>query len=102
MFPRKPKPPVRESDLVKKIIKRLKIHRGGFWVKIHGGLWQMVGLPDIIGCHRGKFIGLEVKLPGKDSTLTARQGYVLKSIKREGGTAEVVTSVDQALGLIPE
>ncbi len=101
LLPKEPKPPLKESALVAKIIKKLRIHRGGFWVKVHGGLWQTVGLPDIIGCYRGRFVGLEVKVPGKEDTLTARQKYILSVIKDAGGIAEMVVSVDQALEVVP-
>jgi len=38
----------------------------GFYFKTHGGLFQVVGLPDIIGVHRGRFIAIEVKVPGEE------------------------------------
>jgi len=50
------------------------------------------GVPDIIACWKGRFIGLEVK-----STLnktTAIQRYNLSSIEAAGGKAAVVRSVD--------
>lgn len=65
-------------------------------VKIHGGRYQ-AGIPDIIGCHQGDFFGLEVKLPGKERNLTKLQALILSRIKRAGGIAAMVTSVDQAM-----
>ena len=50
-----------ESRLQSKIRKALEDKVGGFWFKMHGSLFQMVGLPDLIGCVEGLFFGLEVK-----------------------------------------
>ena len=41
-----------------------------FW-KEHGGPYGTSGIPDIICCYKGRFLGLEVKLPG--GKLTALQ-----------------------------
>lgn len=84
---------MKEKDLVKKIKKRLAKTVGGFWFKVHGGLFQMAGLPDLIGCVRGRFIGVEVKLPGKLHKLTKRQSRILKLIRKAGGLAFVTDSV---------
>jgi hypothetical protein len=63
-------------------------------------MYQQGGLPDIIGCYQGVFFGLEVKLPGKEHTLTERQAHALKSIRRADGKARVVTSVDEAMDFV--
>lgn len=84
-----------EADLTKKIMRKLK-GRGGFWVKVHGGPFQVTGLPDIIGCYKGRFVGLEVKVPGRESTLTPRQSLILSQILAAGGIAQMITSVEEA------
>lgn len=90
-----------ESALVAKIKRALDKDRPGFWVKIHGGPFQLIGLPDLIGCYEGRFYGLEVKLPGKEDTLTPRQQYILDQIRQVGkGVAGMVTSVEQALSIV--
>ena len=85
-----------EKQLSDKIIKALR-QMGAFAVKIHGGTFQARGLPYIVGCWRGMFFGLEVKLPGKENTITKLQQKKLQDIEDAGGTAEMVTTVDQAL-----
>ena len=94
-----------ESRLVDKLIKYLK-KQGGWWVKIHGGIYQIGGLPDIIGCWRGQFYGIEVKTPKayakSGHNLTARQEAVLERISREGGVAGAVSSQDQLNALMKE
>lgn len=53
-----------------------------------------------MGCYKGYFYGLELKAPGKEHTLTERQAHALKSIKKAGGKAAVVTSVKEALDFV--
>ncbi len=81
-----------ETKIVKKIIKELELHFPGFYFKTHGGLYQRIGLPDIIGVHKGRFIGIEVKCPGKENTLTKIQEKTLNLIKLYGGVGIVSTS----------
>lgn len=87
-----------EADLVRKILKALrKEHPKDTWWKIHVGPFQERGIPDIIGCHHGRFIGFEVKLPGKEKKLTMYQTRQLHLINEAGGYATTVTSVKEAL-----
>lgn len=84
-----------EKQLTDRIIKVLR-KEGAFAQKIHGGTFQSRGLPDIIMCYRGRFIGLEVKLPGKESTVSDLQRKKLWDIYNAGGYAMMVTSVQEA------
>jgi Holliday junction resolvase len=88
-----------EAQLTKKIIDALK-EEGAFAVKIHGGTFQSRGLPDVIGLMKCFFFGLEVKLPGKEDTITKLQIKKLRDIQKAGGIAAMVTSVDQALRVV--
>lgn len=83
-----------ETKLVEKIIDRLKAE-GGFWVKIHGGPMQQTGIPDIVGCYKGKFIGIEVKIPGNKPS--ALQKVVLKELEEAGANCGVAYSIEEAL-----
>lgn len=67
-----------------------------FFAKIHGGPFQMNGLPDIVGCVEGRFIALEVKLPGEPHPLSRLQDYILDRIDKAGGLTAVVHSVEEA------
>ncbi len=80
-----------ESQLARQILDTLR-KRGGVWFKTHGSAYQVAGLPDIIGCYRGRFVGMEIKLPGKENTLSKRQRFFLSRIQSNGGTSGVVTS----------
>jgi penicillin-binding protein-related factor A (putative recombinase) len=89
-----------ESNLVYKIMQVLKAKTKCKWLKIHGGPYQEAGISDIVGCYKGIFIALEVKLPGKEGELSALQNKFLKDIITSGGIGHMITSVKQALDII--
>ena len=96
---------MKEKFLVKKLRKKLEGTVGGFWFKSHGGPFQLVGLPDLIGCVEGLFIGIEVKQLGKLGKVTARQQFVLGLITKAGGLAfvtdDVLTAVKKVKRWLP-
>jgi len=81
-----------ERRIVKRIQERIT-KRGGRCFKIHGGdnPFQEVGIPDILACYRGWFLGLEVKQPGEEPSLKQRK--ILNEIEAAGGIARVVSTV---------
>lgn len=88
-----------ERDAVRKI--RWTLQARGVWVvKIHGGPNQPAGLPDLIGCYAGRFIGLEVKDPMHPAHTTALQRATLDAIRAHGGISGVVTTPEEAIALI--
>lgn len=52
------------------------------------------GIPDLIGCYKGKFFAWELKQSEKESQKTqgriALQRYILSLIRRAGGIGEIV------------
>ena len=70
-----------------------------FW-KESGGPYGTSGVPDIICCYKGRFLGLEAKLPG--GKLTALQERALERINRAGGIARRVESVDDVRDVIAQ
>ena len=90
-----------ETKLVKKIIKALeKQFSPSLWTKIHGGPYQVTGISDIIGCYKKEFYALEVKVPGKEHTVTARQQLFIDLINLAGGHGTMITSVDQGISFV--
>jgi len=85
-----------EAKLVKQIRSYLTAE-GAWSAKIHGGdnPFQEAGLPDLIVCYRGRFIGLEVKVLGEEKDVSPRQNLVLRRVREAGGIGEVVSSVRQ-------
>lgn len=88
---------VLEKTVVKNIRKALDENYPGFYFKTHGSMYQMVGLPDIIGCYKGVFIGIEVKTPEYKHKLSKAQKRVIKLITRNGGVAFMAKSPEEAM-----
>ena len=88
-----------ERDVVAEIKKYLSSLGGDvfFW-KEHGGPYGTSGVPDIICCYRGRFLGLEVKLPS--GKLTELQKRAIEKINRAGGIACRVESVEDVRAII--
>lgn len=80
----------------------LKQSYGAFPIKIHGGPYQQAGIPDILVCINGNFLGLEVKVPARKNNVTKLQEKTLQDIRDAGGVAAVVTSVEEAIEVIEE
>jgi hypothetical protein len=93
-MPRQP-----EGKLVAKVKDLIK-DKGGRPFKIQGtdDTFQEVGIPDILCCYRGLFVGLEAKLPGGKPT--PKQLRVLDEIAEAGGIAVVFTTVGQVASLL--
>lgn len=90
----------RESGLSRRIMRALEAD-GIFCFKVHGGAYMMAGLPDIIACVDGQFVGLETKMPDGKGT-TEIQRFIHKKIQAAGGEAHVVHSVDEAKSIISD
>lgn len=89
-----------EARLRTRIVKKLNMYGNGFWFVIHETMYGQNGISDILGVYNGQFWALEVKMPGKEHTLTERQARFLKMVRKMGGHGAVVTSVDQACSLV--
>ena len=88
-----------ERDIVT-AIKRYLASLGSdvfFW-KEHGSVYGTNGVPDIICCYKGRFLGLECKLPG--GRLTKIQKRTIEKINRAGGFACRVESVEDVKRVI--
>ena len=85
-----------EGQLQSKIIKVIE-KRGGYVVN---GIYSKTGIPDLIGCFKGTFFAMEIKLPGLKATKI--QQYNLDKINKIGGIAEVITSTEEANDLLDE
>lgn len=90
-----------ESKLSRKIMTAVR-GAGYFCFKVHGSEYMMAGLPDIIVCADGHFIGLETKMPNERKNTSARQEYVHDLINAAKGTAVVVCSASEALRVIAD
>ena len=82
-----------EKEIVAQIMRYLKTVPICFAWKTHGGMYGTAGLPDVICCYRGRFVGLEVKTPS--GKLTKLQETTLRRIQAAKGQAFKVTSVEK-------
>ena len=82
-----------EKEIVAQIMRYLKTLPCCFAWKTHGGMYGVAGLPDVICCYHGRFVGLEVKTPS--GKLTKLQEATLHRIQAAKGHAFKVTSVDE-------
>ena len=88
-----------ERDIVTAIKKYLaSLGSDVFFWKEHGSMYGTNGVPDIICCYKGRFLGLECKLPG--GRLTELQKRAIEKINRAGGVACRVESVEDVKRVI--
>ena len=88
-----------ERDIVTAIRKYLaSLGSDVFFWKEHGSVYGTNGVPDIICCYKGRFLGLECKLPG--GRLTKIQKRTIEKINRAGGFACRVESVEDVKRVI--
>jgi len=88
-----------EARLQRRIREELEEEVGGTWKKIHGEEYQPFML-DLVGCVRGLYFELEVKVPGNKAT--KRQLARVEEVREEGGVSDVVTSPQEAVKLVRE
>ena len=74
-----------EKDIVAAILRHLKHRPRCFCWKTHGGMYDTAGIPDIIACVDGRFVGLEVKQPG--GKLSQLQETTIEKIRPPFGFA---------------
>ena len=83
---------------VKQTIANILKEIGAYYFFPATGGYGRSGVPDIVGCYKGKFFGIECKA-GKNTT-TALQELELEKIKKSGGVAMVLN--ENNLGLVVE
>ena len=88
-----------EKSVVKAAVKALNEMPRTQAHKFHGTQFGC-GELDVYGCSEGYAFFLEAKAPGKESTLTPRQGSLLRKWEATGAITGVFTSRDEALGIV--
>lgn len=88
-----------ESRLSRRIMHHLR-SQGVFVFKQHGSEFTMAGLPDLIACVDGLFVGFEVKMPDKRHNTSVTQDLVLSMIRQSKGLTFVICSAYEALGIV--
>jgi Holliday junction resolvase len=81
-----------EAALTRRVCEHLRKH-GAYVLKVHGSAWQRAGVPDLLCCVDGRFVGLELKVkPNKPSPL---QLHEISKIERSGGAAAVIYTTEE-------
>lgn len=87
----------RESRLQRQVIALLR-SKGAYVFKVVGSPMQQRGTPDLLVCYRGRFLGIETKMPGNKPTKL--QELALKQIAEAGGTGLIAESVEDVERLL--
>lgn len=88
-----------EARISRAILTELRA-AGIFAFKVHGSEYMMSGLPDVIACVDGIFVGFEVKVPGKRNNTSDVQKQVHQLIKAAKGYPFVVCSAAEAMAMV--
>lgn len=88
------------ENAAKRKVKRLLDSIGVWYFSPQSGIYGRSGIPDIIGCYKGKFFAIECKAGG--NTTTALQDKAIQEITDAGGLALVINeqNVDRLLATI--
>lgn len=78
---------VKEKQFERKIKAWIK-KKGGWCVKYHGDAFSTAGIPDLLACLDGRFVGIEVK--AEDGEPSQLQIWTVKQIRKAGGAALVL------------
>ena len=89
-----------EKDTVKSIVRFLKTMPQTFVWKEHGVMYGTAGIPDVICCHKGRFVAFEVKTETGKATLL--QEITLRRITEAGGKAVLVRSLDEVKAVMED
>ena len=81
-----------ETKLQKKIQKYLR-EIGCYEFKVHGSQYMKAGIPDIICCYKGLFIGIETKV-GKNKMSKLQEEHK-KEIEKAGGIHILAYSLEE-------
>ena len=76
-----------EAKVKKKVVAILKKHEAYYFYPVTGGYGRS-GVPDVIACHDGRFIGIECKAGSNKPTPLQEKN--LSDIQTAGGVALVI------------
>lgn len=88
-----------ETRVVEQVLNALHSNCAGFYFNVHGSPYQGKGVSDILGCHKGRFIAVEVKRPKGESyyDLTPHQKRFLRDVNKHGGIGVSARTPEEAV-----
>lgn len=84
-----------ESEIQRDIIGYLRGLDATYVLNVGGGASTAKGTPDLIVCHHGLFVSIEVKRPDSSYGVTKPQEIRMRQIRAANGIALVATSVSE-------
>lgn len=87
-----------KEKLIENKIKNYLKSKGAYYFKHHGNQFSQAGVPDIIACYKGRFLGIEVK--NETGKTTPLQDFNLKQINEAGGVGIVARCVEDVEKII--
>lgn len=99
-----------ETRLVARMVSAIRKRWPTVWiVKIHGGPYQRVGIPDLLVIIDGRAVGIEVKAQKPSESAehareraTPTQRATIAAMKRAGAVAGVAVTIDEAIALVSD
>ncbi|MFA5567484.1 MAG: VRR-NUC domain-containing protein [Trueperaceae bacterium] len=79
---------------VKAKVKAELLARGVWFFFPVANAFGKAGIPDVVGCWRGRFVAVECKAPGQLGRLTELQKLRIEEIEQAGGLACAVDGVE--------
>ena len=73
-----------------------------YYFKVHGSKFMPAGIPDIVCCFRGSFLGIEVKRPGAKNEQSEQQKIHERNIAKSGGTYLLVDSLEEVVAYVEQ
>lgn len=80
-----------QEKTIENKIKEYLTEIGAWYIKYHGTKMTRSGVPDLLVCYKGRFVGIEVKAPNEQPT--ELQKYHIRKIREAGGIAFVADNL---------
>ena len=87
--------PLREADITKQIRDVLDLKGIWYWKQWQGPMSEPKGVSDILGCHKGRMLAIEIKAPGYHPSQD--QIVFIDNVIAAGGIAFVAYSVEYVI-----
>ena len=90
---------MREKQIENKI-KDYLFSKNIYYFKVHGDEYVKPGIPDLVCCWNGKFLGIEVKRTGAKKEQSDAQKIHQRNIERSGGIYLLTDDLETVVNLI--
>ena len=88
------------EKIIENSIKEYLFKEGIYYFKVHGSKFMEPGIPDIVCCVNGYFLGIEVKAPGKLYNQSDAQKIHQENIEKAGGIYLLTDNLNDVISLV--